>query len=61
MKDIHFYSIFILKTIETEQQNNKICYSVSLKSAIDVRRNRPTVRASVWITLRALVYNINVV
>ena len=61
MKDIHFYSIFILKTIETEQQNNKICHSVSLKSAIDVRRNRPTVRASVWVTFRALIYNIDVV
>ena len=32
MKDIHFYSIFILKTIETEQQNNKICHSVSSKN-----------------------------
>ena len=31
MKLIHFYIIFILKTIETEQQNNKICHSVSVK------------------------------
>ena len=32
MKLIHFYIIFILKTIETEQQNNKICHSVSVKN-----------------------------